>query len=473
MDGDVRVAVVGGGISGLSAAFRLRRRLGPNAFITVVESSQRLGGKLWTRELAGVPYDVGAEAFLARRPEVLGLVEDLGLTASLVRPTSAKPTIRAGGRTSPMPPRTFLGLPTSARAMAGVLSDEAVARVAAEPALPPPLLDGADLAVGALARQRFGAEVVERLIDPLLGGVYAGRADDLSLRATMPAVAAALDAGSPSLLAAAASVLPGHDKAADPPDPVFGGLRGGLSCLVDRLASASGAHRRLGLPVRALHRCPAGWRLEIGSAPNPEVMDVDAVILAVPAPAARRLLDGLVPVAAGAFAQIPVASMAVVGLALPADVAPMLPQASGVLIAAGERHRDGTPFVTKAFTYSSRKWAHLDGPDHLLVRGSVGRFGDIEALRYDDAELVMAVRSDLAELTGIDVPPIDWLVSRWGGGLPQYGVGHLDLVDRIQRAERQLPGMAIAGAALHGVGLPACVATATAAADRIVTALTD
>jgi oxygen-dependent protoporphyrinogen oxidase len=139
-----------------------------------------------------------------------------------------------------------------------------------------------------------------------------------------------------------------------------------------------------------------------------------------------------------------------------------------VLIGSGEQHADGTPFTAKAFTFSSRKWAHLAGGGHLLVRGSVGRFGDAEILQRDDADLVAAVRADLAELTGVTAPPVDSVVTRWGGGLPQYGVGHLDIVADIERAVADVPGLAVAGAALHGVGLPGCVASADRAVESIV-----
>jgi oxygen-dependent protoporphyrinogen oxidase len=461
----MRVAVVGAGITGLTAAYRLRTALGPDATITVVELTARAGGKLRTTELAGRRYDVGAEAYLARRPEVTALVGELGLTADLAHPTSAAARIRAGGQSRPIPPGTVLGVPTSAAAVAGVLSEDGLRRLAAEPDLPPLRLDGADVSVGDLLTGRLGPEVPDRLVDPLLGGVYAGRAVSLGLRATMPALAAKLDAGESSLLAAAASLAP-------PPSPdgtrapVFGTLTGGLATLIDRLAEASGAQLRYGLPVRVLHRLAAGWRLEIGSAPHPEFLDADAVLLAVPAPAARRLLADVSPAASAAFGRIDVASVAVVALALPPD-AP-LPGSSGVLIGSGERHDSGKPFIAKAFTFSSRKWAHLAGPDHLLVRGSVGRFGEAEALQRDDEDLVAAVRADLAELTGVTATPLDSLVTRWGGGLPQYGVGHLDIVADIERAVAGVPGLAVAGAALHGVGLPGCVASAELAAARIV-----
>jgi oxygen-dependent protoporphyrinogen oxidase len=464
----VHVAVVGGGISGLATAHRLRAELGPEATITVIELADRLGGKLRTVELAGHRYDVGAEAFLARRPEVTALVTELGMADELANPTPASARIRAGGHTRPIPAGTVLGVPVSVDAVAGVLSEDGLRRLADEPNLPPVRLDGADVSVGELLARRFGPEVPDRLVDPLLGGVYAGRAAGLGLRATMPALAAALDDGAGSVLAAAAGLVP-------PPNPngtrapVFGTLTGGLSTLTDRLAESSGARIRHGLPVHALHRREHGWRLATGPAPAPEFLDVDAVVLAVPAPAARRLLTDIAPAAADAYARIDVASMAVVALALPADAD--LPDTSGVLLASGERHGDGTLFTAKGFTFSSRKWAHLHGGGHLLVRGSVGRFGETEILRRDDADLVAAVRADLAELTGVDATPVDSVVTRWGGGLPQYGVGHLDLVDTIERSVAALPGLAVAGAALHGVGLPGCVASAELAARQIVKAV--
>lgn len=452
------VAVVGGGVSGLAAAYRLRRLLPPGARITLLEGSSRVGGALRTTELAGVPFDVGAEAFLVRRREVTALVTELGLGAELVHPSAARPTVRAGGRTVPLPSRTLLGLPGSPDDVAGVLSPEGLARVAAEPATPLRWEPGSDAAVGALLRSRAGDELVDRLVDPLLGGVYAGRADALGLLATLPAVATALDDGAPSLLAAAAAVLPAPGA---PPTAVFGTLRGGLGRLAAALVQASGAIVRRSRPVRTLARREHGWRLELGSAASPEALDVDAVVLAVPAPALRRLLADPVPGAAVAAAQVEVASSVVVGLALPAAAADRLPAASGVLVGSGEPH------AVKAFTFSSRKWSHLRGPGVLLVRGSLGRHGEVAVLQRDDAELVATVRADLAALTGVDAEPVDTLVARWGGGLPQYAPGHLDAVAVIEAAVDGQPGLAVAGAALHGVGIPACIATADAAAERI------
>ncbi|MCA1193118.1 protoporphyrinogen oxidase [Saccharopolyspora sp. 6V] len=460
-----RVAVVGGGVSGLVAAHRLRRSLGPDAEIVLVEQTDALGGKLRSLPLAGVELDLGAEAFLARRPEVLRLAEELGLAADVVHPGPVAARVRAGGALHPLPAGTVMGVPADPESVAGVLSPAGVAAVRAEADLPPLELGGADASVGGLLRARVGDEVVDRLVEPLLGGVYAGSADGLGLRATIPALTAALDAGAKSITEAAAAALP-----APAPDgrkrPVFGAFRHGYREFVAALADSAAAEVRLGAPVRALHRDGAGWRLEIGSAPAPDVLAADAVVLAVPAPAARKLLAGASPAAAELLGRVEVASMAVFGLALPTGTE--LPAASGTLVARGEVHADGTPFTAKAFTFTSRKWPHLTGTGgEPLVRGSVGRTGQDELLRRTDAELLRGVLADLREVTGVDAEPVDAAVVRWGGGLPQYGVDHLDLVAGLERAVGELDGVELAGAALHGVGVPACAATGEAAATGI------
>jgi protoporphyrinogen/coproporphyrinogen III oxidase len=492
------VVVVGAGISGLAAAYRLRRLL-PDARVTVVDQASRAGGKLHTASLAGVPLDIGAETFLVRRPEAVDLVRELGLEASLVHPGPVAARLRFDGRLAPLPPRTLLGVPAAVDGLDAVLSPSGLATVRAESSLPPlDWLPSSDVAVGPLVARRLGPEVAARLVDPLLGGVYAGRADALGLRPTMPQLAAALDDAvrdgrPPSLLTAAAAALglppstaqlspaPATPAASGnlPAAPVFGALRGGMSVLVDALVKAARAELRLGLPVRKLERTPRGWRLEIGSAAEvvsgdvcqgthwhsraSAAVDADAVILAVPPPSLRRLLAPLHPAASAAAAGVDVASMVIVSLALPPGTE--LPRSSGVLVAAGE------PLHAKAFTYSSAKWPHLGGDGPVLLRASLGRYGEAHTLRAEDTELIRRVRDDLAELTGITAEPIDAAVTRWGGGLPQYAVGHLDRVAAIEAAAAALPALAVAGAALHGVGIPACIATADAAARRIARGL--
>jgi protoporphyrinogen/coproporphyrinogen III oxidase len=468
-----RVLVVGGGVSGLAAAHRLRTLLGPDAGIVVVEAARSLGGKIAAIELGGRRVDTGAEAFLARRPEAAARIAELGLGDQLVHPGPATSALRVGGRTVPLPPRTVMGVPGDPEVAAGALSPAGLAALRED--RPGPWEPDGDVAVGALVRARLGDEVADRLVDPLLGGVYAGRADALGLRATVPALATALDADPRSLLAAARACLPAPlamtSGEAAPPIPVFGTLRGGLADLPATLALAARAELRLGRTVTALTRTATGWRADVAEG---EPIEADAVVLAVPPPAVRRLLAGHAPAAASAAGEIELASSALVLLALPAEAAASLAGRSGVLVGAGERRPDGLPWTIKAATFSSEKWPHLapdeDPDDTAVLRLSVGRHGDpasVAALRRDDDDLVSAARDDLAALTGIDVVPAETAVVRWPGGLPQYGVGHVERVAAIEDGVAGLPGLAVAGAALHGVGVPACLATADAAAQRV------
>ncbi|MEJ2860256.1 protoporphyrinogen oxidase [Actinomycetospora flava] len=464
-----RVLVVGGGVSGLAAAHRLRTLLGPGAELVVVESARTLGGKLSALELGGRRVDVGAEAFLARRPEAAERIAELGLGDQLVHPGRAASSLQVGGRRVGLPPRTVMGVPGDPDVAADALSPAGLAALRED--RPGAWEPGGDVAVGALVRERLGDEVADRLVDPLLGGVYAGHADGLGLRATVPALASALDADPRSLLAAARSCLPAPPVEGAPPVPVFGTLRGSLADLPATLALAARAEVRLGRTVTGLERTAAGWRATVDA--GGDAIEADAVVLAVPAPALRRLLADHAPDAARAAGEIELASTALVVLALPAAAAGPLAGRSGVLVGAGERRPDGLPWTIKAATFSSEKWPHLapnsDDPDDTAVlRLSIGRHGDQGALRRDDDDLLSAARSDLAALTGIEEVPVESAVVRWPGGLPQYGVGHLDRVAAMEGGVAALPGLAIAGATLHGVGVPACLATADAAAHRVV-----
>jgi protoporphyrinogen/coproporphyrinogen III oxidase len=249
------------------------------------------------------------------------------------------------------------------------------------------------------------------------------------------------------------------------PKPVFVSLAGGLGALPPVLAKQSGAEIRTNAMVRALSRTPDGWRLTVGSAADPETIEADGVILAVPARPASRLLAGVSDTAASALADIPYASMAIVTLAYPRGTIAGRTDRSGYLVPA----IDGR--TVKAVTFSTVKWPHL--PDEYdLVRCSVGRIGEEHLLQRDDGELTSLAHAELAEATGIAAAPVDRRVTRWGGGLPQYTVGHLDRIRLIREAVAGQPGLAVAGAAYDGVGVPACVATARTAADTMRTWLT-
>jgi protoporphyrinogen/coproporphyrinogen III oxidase len=462
------VVIVGGGIAGLAAAFFLR---GAGLAVTVLEGSPRLGGKLAVSEVAGIAVDEGAEALLARRPEGTDLAAAAGLAGQFVQPGTTTAGIWTRGRLRSLPRRQFMGVPADLDALAssGILSASGLASALAEAEMPATARAG-DVSVASYVGARFGREVVDRLVDPLLGGVYAGRSEQLSFEATLPALAAASRQHA-SLAAAARAVLdatvPGA-RAVDavPPKPVFTTLSGGLGTLVPAVAAASGAAVRTRAMVRGLARTPGGWRLTVGSAHAPEQVGADAVVLALPAAPAGRLLAG-VPGAAAAAAglgEIPSASMAIVTLAYPDSAFPVAPQGSGYLVPAV----DGR--AVKAVTFSTVKWPYLRaaGRQVQIVRCSVGRLGEEALLQRDDGELAALAAADLAAATGVRGSPADTRVSRWGGGLPQYTVGHRGRVTGIRESLAGQPGLAACGASYDGIGIPACIASARAAADQVI-----
>lgn len=447
------VVVIGAGIAGLAAAFEHRRRH-PGDLVTVLEAADRYGGKLDAIEFAGHTFDIGAEMVLAAVPEALALIEDVGLGSDIVHPSTTSASIVVDGRHHPIPSGTVLGVPASVDDLVDseLFSPAALDRMRAEPDSPGPLLRH-DESVGGFLRPRLGDEVVDLLIEPLLGGVYAGRADALSVQATMPALAEALQREA-SVLRAAASVR--RDPGAG---PIFATLRSGLATLARALVEESGAEVRLGTTVRAVRRAGAGYRLECGPVPTATVIEADAVLLAVPPPNAARLLSQLAPDAAGALAGIRMASMAILALAW-RDPQPCLPVGSGLLVPP----RAGG--LVKAVTISSNKWQHLSGHG-VLVRASVGRIGEEQALQRRDADLLAASGQEVAELLHLTGSPIAGSVTRWGGGLPQYTVGHLDRIASVRAAVAEVPGLAVAGAAYDGVGIPACIRSAYAAVDAL------
>jgi protoporphyrinogen/coproporphyrinogen III oxidase len=462
-----RVAVVGGGIAGLAAAFFLREA---GATVTVFEGSRRLGGKLAVSDLAGVAADEGAEALLTRRPEGTDLIQAVGLGGELVPAGTSKASIWSRGTFHDLPGRQFMGVPADFGTLAasGLLSADGLARARLDATLPATPPDG-DVAVGAEVAARFGQEVVDRLVDPLLGGVYAGRSEELSFEATMPALAAAARQHA-SLAAAAGTLMPAPPAAtaATPGPPVFASLAGGLGTLPTAVAAASKAVVRTRAMVRELSRTADGWRLVIGPASAPETVTADAVILAVPAIPAGRLLAGVARGAAAALGEFRYASMAIVTLAYPRGAFPVPPAGSGYLVPAV----DGR--AVKGVTFSTVKWPHLspDGGPHV-VRCSIGRIGEDAILQRDDAELASLAAAELAAATGVTGRPVESRVTRWGGALPQYTVGHAGRVARIRAAVAAQPGLAVCGAAYDGVGIPACIATAKAAATQVLSYLKD
>jgi protoporphyrinogen/coproporphyrinogen III oxidase len=458
-----RVVVVGGGIAGLAAAYFLRDS---GADVTVLEGSPRIGGKLMVSEVAGIAVDAGAEALLARRPEGVGLIGSIGLDDQLTYPGTTTASIWTRGLFRSLPRRQFLGVPADLDELAEsqILSAAGLERARDDAALPATTLAG-DISVAGLVGARFGAEVVDRLVEPLLGGVYAGRADQLSFEATMPGLAEV--APRHRSLAEAVRAVLGPPPAQPAHKPVFTTLRGGLGLLPQVLADAGGALVRTKSTVRELARTGDGWRLTIGPVPAPVQLDADAVILALPARPASRLLEVVTPAAAAGLAEIDYASMAIVTLAYPVAAFPEPVTGSGYLVPAVDER------PVKAVTFSTVKWPYLAGDPGRgealhLVRCSIGRVGEVAMLQRDDAELAELATEDLASATGVTGKPVDTRITRWGGGLPQYTVGHLDRISRIRSGLAAQPGLAACGAAFGGVGIPACIASARLAADQVL-----
>jgi oxygen-dependent protoporphyrinogen oxidase len=455
------IVVIGAGIAGLAAARALV--LDGRVRVTVLEGSPRTGGKLLRGHIAGIETDLGAEAVLARRPEGVALMESLGLDK--VSPATTQAAIWSRGQLRSLPAGHVMGLPVSVRSLAasGVVSRAGVARASLDMTLPATVIVD-DVSVASYVGARMGHEVVDRLVEPLLGGVYAGRADELSLRATLPQVAAvAVVAGQRSLFRALRS------RSAQPQaGPVFAGLAGGVGRLAEALTeslTAASADVMLDTTVRELARLPVGWRLVTGSTAHPKTIDADAVVLALPAAPAARLLAATAPWAARDLAAIDYASMAIVSLAFPASAFEKSLTGSGFLVPAV----DGR--LIKAATFSTQKWAWYDESDTVLVRCSVGRHGDVGDLQRSDDELVAGAVRDLALAVGVRGVPRDAVVTRWGGALPQYSVGHLDRVARIKAALAAVPGLAACGAAFDGVGIPACIGSGTGAATQVLAKL--
>ncbi|MDQ6686873.1 MAG: protoporphyrinogen oxidase [Actinomycetota bacterium] len=448
-----RLVVVGAGIAGLAAAARLAE-LRPDAEVTVLEAAPHIGGKLRLASVGGVCVDVGAEAMLNRRPEAVELAHAVGLGADIVHPATTSAHLWSRGVLTPMP-RTLMGVPSDLRALDPVVSAPGIARAALDLVLPATDLTGRDISVGDLVEERFGREVVDRLVEPLLGGVYAGHAREISARAAVPQVVALLDRGR-AMSKAAAEVLSGPASQV----PIFAGITGGIGRLPQAVVAATGVRVKTDATVRDLVRRPDGsWHLLVGETRQARLVAADGVVLATPAAATARLLSDVAPHAALELARIEYASMAVVTLAFPARDFPDV-AGSGFLVPPVDQH------AVKAVTFSDRKWdwVHAAGGNLVLMRCSLGRHREERVLQVSDEELVELALADLAAAVGLAARPVDTHVQRWGGALPQYAVGHLDRVAAIRSEVARIPGLAVCGAAYDGLGIPACIASAHLAA---------
>jgi oxygen-dependent protoporphyrinogen oxidase len=463
------IAVVGGGVTGLVAARELAMA---GADVTLVEPGS-LGGKVRSSPFDGGVLDEAADAFLARVPEGVDLCRELGIDGDLVSPAARRAYVWSRGELRLLPEGQVLGVPTALDELeaSGILSDEGLARVGAEPPLEPP---AGDVAIGALVRTHLGDEAAERLVDPLVGGINAGDTDQLSLAATVPQLDAAARSGAPSLVAACRAQ---RSAVADPAAPVFFAPRDGMGALVAALVADVSARGVEVVPGSAvtLERSGTGWRIAVdlghtsadgGDVSARSVLAADGAVLALPARPAAALLTSVAAPSAAHLATIPYASVALVSLAVRREDVERELDGSGYLVPRVEGR------TVTACSWTSSKWPHLAGDGTVWLRASAGRDGDDGALALDDAALVDRVIGDLRDTMALRGVPHEVRVSRWEGSFPQYRPGHLDVVDEIEaRLAETAPGIAVTGAALRGLGVPACIRQGTAAARHVLRVL--
>lgn len=444
----MKVAVVGGGMAGLTAVYRLRQ-LRPMWEITLIESAGCLGGKVRTERAHGLTLEAAPDCFLSRKRWGVALCEELGIADELVgrKPIGQKAFVLRHGRLHPLPEGLTGMVPTNLEALRNhsLLSDEGLARLARESAVPRAAA-GKDESVGGFMRRRLGDEAFENIVEPLMGGIYAGDADLLSLAATFPQLKA-VEQRHGSLLGGLGAPSVPVGEGDYPPFVSFGQGMGRLvEALVARLA---GVEVRLNTAVRRVlrHRTEAGWLVELGD----EVLGVDGVILATPAHITAELLAEAEPEIAALHEGIAYVSTALVNLAYRREDALGLPDSYGYVIPKTEGRE------ALACTWTSQKW-HGRAPDEMvLLRVYIGRYGGADVTEYDDGRLLAIAQKEVAEMSGIGAEPIFRRIYRWPRALPQYNMGHVARVEKIEAAVGRCVGLEVAGAAYRGVGIPDCI----------------
>ncbi|MGC2976118.1 protoporphyrinogen oxidase [Brevibacterium sp. FAM 25378] len=457
-----QITIVGGGVSGLVAAYRLSA----DHRVTVLEAGDRLGGCLKPTALGGalpVGIDTGAEASLNRRPETRGLAAELGLDA-VFPSTQHSSHVLSRGQLHAIPKRTIMGVPAEAAEVESLIGTEAARRLAAEELTDP--IETDDVSLGGFLSARLGDAIVDSLVDPLLGGVYAGRCRDLSLAETVPALLPAAVEGS-SVLDLVAELLAAREaKTASetPAAPVFMSFEGGINRIIPALREAieaRGGEVRLGAGVTGIHRRDGTWQVT-GDGID---LETDGLVLATPAHVSAGLLAEAAPTASAALESIPYASTALVAALVDLDGTDL--PGSGFLVPATE-----DTFI-KASTFVSNKWpwtgVHIP-TGTALVRMSIGRFGDGPEVwsSLPDEEIIERAFADWQQITSRpNARMVTAEVQRWNCALPQYLPGHAARIADIDAQIADLPGLELAGSAFEGVGIPACIARADAVAQRL------
>lgn len=462
------VAIVGGGISGLATAFALSERAAAAGLLircTVLDAHSAWGGKIVTHRIGDLVTEAGPDSFLSNKPAGLQLVEKLGLTGQLINTndTVKKASVYFGGRLRELPEGLVVITPGQIGPFlkSGLLTVGGLARMGLDLVMPAKRPEG-DESLASFFRRRFGRQAFERMMEPLMAGIYAGDAEQMSLKATFPRFL--------ELEQQYGSVIRGMMAArtqARPTRTMFVSLKNGLEDLVTALIrrlTDQGVTLRKGLTVESLrvrsHQL-GRWTYDVmlhdGSA-----LSVDSLVLATPAFVSAEFLRPLTPIASGLLDMIPYASTATIAMAYPASVIGGAVQGFGFVVPRVEQ-RD-----LIAATWTSLKWPHRAPPDQLMVRCYVGGVGREAILQLDDQTLVSRVKSELRQICGVAAEPTYVEVNRWIKAMPQYQLGHVERLEQVEVALSRYGGLFLTGAAYRGVGIPDCIRDGASTADKVV-----
>jgi oxygen-dependent protoporphyrinogen oxidase len=457
-----RIAIVGGGISGLAAAFALeeRRRAGESLEFKIYESGPRFGGVLATEQVDDCLVEAGPDSFLTEKPWAADLCRRLGIEDQLIGSNDSrrKTYILVKGRLVPMPDGLMFMVPTriAPTLLTTLFSPATKLRMLQEWRLAPHQANG-DESVAALVERHYGAEMVERLADPLLSGVYGGEASQLSVRAVLPRFVE-MESKYGSLGRGMLAAIK-NKKPAQPTPSIFTSLKGGMQQLSDALvAKLSTEDLRANSLVQAIQRQDRGWVLSAGYASD----HFDAVIVATPAPAASLLLEMANAELSTELRAISYSSSVTVALGYDKDVRAGLPAGFGFLVPRREGKR------VLAVTFVHNKFSDRAPEDRALLRCFLGGSRDEQVLQLSANEILGIVREELRQILGLSAEPRFTRVYKWRGAMAQYTVGHLERLQRIENLLRQLPGLALAGNAYRGIGVPDCVRSGEVAVQQVL-----
>ncbi|MBA2487550.1 MAG: protoporphyrinogen oxidase [Nitrospira sp.] len=467
------VVIIGGGISGLSTAFALLEQAAAvdvPVTCTILDAVPVWGGKIVTHRVGRLVMEAGPDSFLSQKPWAMELCRRLGMADQLIdtNPVEKKASVLWGGQLHELPEGLVTFTPTQLGSFfrGGLLSWVDLARMGCDVVIPPRRSTD-DESLAAFFRRRFGRHACDRVMEPLMAGIYAGDAEQMSLRATFPRFYELEQAHGSIIrgMMAARRARGRQDSSRRPPHTMFVTLRNGLGDLVTALTShiqKAGGILKPGVQVEALRvrSHQAGrWMYDVictdGSA-----LSAEALVLATPAYVSAELVRPLTPQAAGLMDMIPYASTATVSLVYPADAVGNRVQGFGFLVPRIE----GRDLI--AATWTSRKWPHRAPSEEVSVRCYLGGVGREKILQRDDEALAHCVREELASIVGLQATPHYVEVNRWHRAMPQYTIGHLDRLARLEAALSRFGGLAITGAGYRGVGIPDCIRDGTEAATR-------